>query len=61
MIKLFGVKERPKDGFACFMALMCGLRINEIAHVKVEQKRRGWRPRAEADSCRGEVVDSEDL
>ena len=36
MIKLFGVKERPKDGFTCFMALMCGLRINEIAHVKVE-------------------------
>ena len=36
LIKLFDVIDRPKDGIACFMALMCGLRVNEICTLKVK-------------------------
>ena len=35
LIKLFDGIDRPKDGIACFMALMCGLRINEICTLRI--------------------------
>tara|TARA_Y100000034_G_scaffold126224_1_gene177145 strand:+ start:124 stop:1209 length:1086 start_codon:yes stop_codon:yes gene_type:complete len=36
LIKIFDVVDRPKDMIACFMALMFGLRINEICTLKVK-------------------------
>lgn len=36
LVKIFETIDRPKDMIACFMALMCGLRINEICTLKVK-------------------------
>jgi integrase len=36
LIKIFEVVDRPKDMIACFMALMCGMRINEICTLKIK-------------------------
>lgn len=35
LVKIFDAIDRPKDGIACFMALMCGLRINEICTLRI--------------------------
>jgi integrase len=36
LVKIFETIDRPKDSIACFMALMCGLRINEISCLKIK-------------------------
>ena len=35
LIQIFDVADRPKDAIAFFLALMCGLRINEICTLKI--------------------------
>jgi integrase len=34
--KIFEVVDRPKDGIACFLALMCGLRVREICRLQIK-------------------------
>lgn len=36
LVKIFDVIDRPKDGIACFIALMCGLRVREVCRLKVK-------------------------
>lgn len=36
LVKIFEVIDRPKDAIACFMALQCGLRVNEICRLEIE-------------------------
>ena len=36
LIQIFDVVDRPKDAIACFMALVGGLRVNEVCKLKVE-------------------------
>jgi integrase len=36
LIKIFEAIRRPKDAIACFMALMCGLRIEEVCSLEVK-------------------------
>lgn len=36
LIQIFEVVDRPKDSIACFMALVGGLRVNEVCKLKVE-------------------------
>ena len=37
LVKLFDVMDRPKDCIACFLALMCGLRVNEICTLRIKE------------------------
>ncbi len=50
LIKIFDAVDRPKDAVACYLALVAGLRINEVCNLQVE----------DIDFKRGElrVVDS---
>jgi len=36
LVRLFDAIDRPKDGIACFIGLMCGLRISEVCNLKVK-------------------------
>jgi integrase len=36
LVKLFDAIDRPKDGIASFLALMCGLRISEVCNLKIK-------------------------
>lgn len=36
LIKIFEVVRRSKDAIACFMALMCGLRVEEVCSLEVK-------------------------
>ncbi len=36
LVKLFDAIDRPKDGIACFVGLMCGLRISEVCKLKIK-------------------------
>ncbi|MBN1176007.1 site-specific integrase [Candidatus Woesearchaeota archaeon] len=36
LIKIFDAIDRPKDGIACFLALMCGLRVREVCWLKIK-------------------------
>jgi len=36
LVSIFEVVDRPKDAIACFMALMCGLRINEVCNLEIK-------------------------
>jgi integrase len=36
LVKLFDCIDRPKDGVACFLALMGGLRVREICRLQIE-------------------------
>jgi len=33
---IFGAVDRPKDAIACFMALMCGLRVREVCRLEIK-------------------------
>ena len=35
LIKLFEAMIRPKSSMACFMALMCGLRVREVCNLQI--------------------------
>lgn len=35
LIKLFEAIDRPKCSIACFMALICGLRVNEVCTLRI--------------------------
>jgi len=36
LVAIFEAINRPKDAIACFMALMCGLRINEVCNLEIK-------------------------
>jgi integrase len=50
LVKLFETIDNPKLGIASFVAFFCGLRINEVCQLKVED--------IDLEKCRLKVVDS---